>query len=212
MTTVDTPDGLYCKLPQDAPIGVRGARNYPCQGKPGKRAPTAEMCNSDKPYVPLAMRQHALGPNPIDPNLIAQGIPPDERIDPSANIYGPVQGTPLPPGVGEPGPPADSPPPGAAPAAPVPMGAAPDEAPPVGAPQAPADAPPPGPVPVPADAPQAAPSSFGDNGSGGPSVAMATYNPKTGQYATPDGHVFTQADLAEQGPPKSWKDMLPVSG
>jgi phospholipid/cholesterol/gamma-HCH transport system substrate-binding protein len=49
------------------------------------------------------------------------------------------------------------------------------------------------------------------NGSGGPSVAMATYNPKTGQYATPDGHVFTQADLAAQGPPKSWKDMLPVS-
>ena len=37
---VDTPDGLYCKLPQDSPIGVRGARNYPCMGHPGKRAPT----------------------------------------------------------------------------------------------------------------------------------------------------------------------------
>ena len=76
---VDTPDGLYCKLPQDSPIAVRGARNYPCQGQPGKRAPTVEICDSDKPYEPLAMRQHATGPYPIDPNLIAQGIPPDDR-------------------------------------------------------------------------------------------------------------------------------------
>ncbi|GJO10054.1 hypothetical protein NJB1808e29_44870 [Mycobacterium marinum] len=43
-TIVDTPDGLYCKLPQDSPIGVRGARNYPCMGQPGKRAPTVEIC------------------------------------------------------------------------------------------------------------------------------------------------------------------------
>jgi phospholipid/cholesterol/gamma-HCH transport system substrate-binding protein len=211
MTTIDTPDGLYCKLPQDSPVAVRGTRNYPCQNKPGKRAPTAEICNSDKPFVPLAMRQHALGPAPIDPNLVAQGIPPDDRIDPSANIYGPLEGTPLPPGVGEPGPPATSPPPGAAP--PVPMGAAPEEAPPVDAPPPPppADAPPLGPLPGPdGAAPQAAPSAYGGNGSDGPSVAIATYNPKTGQYATPDGHVFTQSDLGTQGPPKTWKDMLPI--
>ncbi|HEY9303091.1 MAG TPA: MlaD family protein, partial [Mycobacterium sp.] len=42
-TTIDTPDGLYCKLPQDSPISVRGARNYPCMGKPGKRAPTVQI-------------------------------------------------------------------------------------------------------------------------------------------------------------------------
>ena len=42
-TTVDTPDGLYCKLPQDSPISVRGARNYPCIEHPGKRAPTVEL-------------------------------------------------------------------------------------------------------------------------------------------------------------------------
>ena len=72
-TTIDTPDGLYCKLPQDSPIAVRGARNYPCMGHPGKRAPTVEICNSDKPFVPLAMRQHALGPYPFDPNLVAAG-------------------------------------------------------------------------------------------------------------------------------------------
>ena len=34
ITTIDTPDGLYCKLPQDSPIVVRGARNYPCMGCP----------------------------------------------------------------------------------------------------------------------------------------------------------------------------------
>ncbi|KAA0114614.1 MCE family protein [Mycolicibacterium sp. P9-22] len=105
---IDTPDGLYCKLPQDSPIGVRGARNYPCMGVPGKRAPTVEICNSDRPYEPLAMRQHALGPMPIDPSLIAQGIPPDDRVDFSDQIFGPVEGAP---------PPATQPPPASPPPA-----------------------------------------------------------------------------------------------
>jgi virulence factor Mce-like protein len=95
-TVIDTPDNLYCKLPQDSPIAVRGVRNLPCMGHPGKRAPTVEICNSDQPYKPLAMRQHALGPYPMDPNLIAQGIPPDARTDPGANIFGPLPGTPRP--------------------------------------------------------------------------------------------------------------------
>lgn len=60
LSDIDTPDGLYCKLPQDSPIAVRGARNYPCMGQPGKRAPTVEICESDQQYSPLAMRQHAL--------------------------------------------------------------------------------------------------------------------------------------------------------
>lgn len=94
---VDTPDGLYCKLPQDSPIAVRGARNFPCIGHPGKRAPTVEICNSDKPFTPLAMRQHPLGPYPFDPNLIAQGIPPDSRVDADERIHAPVAGTPMPP-------------------------------------------------------------------------------------------------------------------
>ena len=51
-TDMDTPDGLYCKLPQDSPIDVRGARNYPCVEHPGKRAATVQECNSDKPFVP----------------------------------------------------------------------------------------------------------------------------------------------------------------
>ncbi len=220
-TTIDTPDGLYCKLPQDSPVAVRGARNYPCQAVPGKRAATVEECNSDKPFVPLAMRQHVLGPNPIDPNLIAQGIPPDDRIDPSADIYGPLEGTPLPPGVGVP------PAPGAPLAAPVPV---PPPPPPVGNslngqpfpavqpplvedPAAPAAGPLPGPVdvaPVPDAVPQAAPSAFNGATPTGPSVAVAQYNPKTGQYVTPDGEVFSQSNLAAQGTPKSWKDLLPI--
>src|SRR6201997_1346688 len=95
---IDTPDGLYCKLPQDSPLSVRGARNYPCMGHPGKRAPTVEICNSDKPFMPLAMRQHVLGPSPIDPNLLSQGIPPDDRVTANDRIFGPIEGTPLPPG------------------------------------------------------------------------------------------------------------------
>lgn len=104
LTDVDTPDGLYCKLPQDSPIGVRGARNYPCMSVPGKRAPTVEMCESDKPFVPLAMRPHATGPTPFDPNLIAQGLPLDSRVNEEQNIFGPIEGTPPP----SPVPPAES--------------------------------------------------------------------------------------------------------
>ena len=85
-------------------------------GHPGKRAPTVEICNSDKPYMPLAMRQHVLGPYPLDPNLLAQGIPPDDRVTANDRIFGPVEGTPLPPGAvprGTPaGPRGANPPPG----------------------------------------------------------------------------------------------------
>lgn len=96
-TEIDTPDGLYCKLPQDSPIAVRGARNYPCMGHPGKRAPTVALCNSDQEFQPVAQREHALGPYPLDPNLIAQGIPPDDRTSLGDNIFAPPEGTPPPP-------------------------------------------------------------------------------------------------------------------
>ena len=207
--TVDTPDGLYCKLPQDSPIGVRGARNYPCQGQPGKRAPTAEICESDKPFVPLAMRQHVFGTYPLDPNLIAQGIPPDDRVNWNRNrIFGPVEGTPLPPGVGPPSPPVQGGPPAAQ------MGEV--------SPIAPLDdpsnqtGPPPGAA---SRAPSVAPSAFGRNESQpgpsvGPSVAIAQYNPNTGSYVAPDGQVYRQSDLVTTTTPgaprlaKTWKDMF----
>ncbi len=174
LTDVDTPDGLYCKLPQDSPIAVRGARNYPCMGQPGKRAPTVEICESDRNYEPLAMRQHATGPYPFDPNLISQGVPPDDRVTFNDHIYGPLEGTPMPPG----------PPP------------APPESPAVQ------------PVPA-ADGATVAPSAFTPGGSG-PSVAIATYDPKTGQFATPDGTVARQADVVTGSAQREWTDLLPT--
>ena len=126
-TSIDTPDGLYCKLPQDSPLNVRGARNYPCMGHPGKRAPTVQLCDDPNGYQPLSMRQHTLGPYPFDPNLIAQGIPQDDRVDSNERMYAPVEGTPLPPGAVPSGTPPDAPAPGAPPPGPPP--AAPVQAP-----------------------------------------------------------------------------------
>jgi virulence factor Mce-like protein len=223
---IDTPDGLYCKLPQDAPISVRGARNYPCMGHPGKRAPTVELCNDPRGFQPTVIRQHILGPYPFDPNLVAQGIPPDDRVDFNDRIHAPIEGTALPPGVPPAGAPPDAPPPGA----PAPLG------PPPGPLQAPIAPPPPGnslngePIPVapPAEAPPVdaalappagagaapvAPSAFNGGASGqagGPSVATAHYDPNTGEYMTPDGQLQQVKNLALGGAPKSWKDLLPT--
>ena len=111
-TDIDTPDGLYCKLPQDSPSTVRGARNYPCMAHPGKRAATVQDCDDPKGFQPLAGHEHILGPHPFDPNLIAQGVPPDGRVSADDKIFGPTDGTP---------PPGQTPPqssPGAVPAAP----------------------------------------------------------------------------------------------
>jgi hypothetical protein len=41
-------------------------------------------------------------------------------------------------------------------------------------------------------------------------VAIATYDPATGQFATPDGSVARQTDVVAQGGERSWTDMLPV--
>ena len=70
----DRPEGdLYCRIPQDAMFNVRGARNLPCVTRPGKRAPTVKMCESDEDYVPLNDGFNWKG----DPNatLSGQGIP-----------------------------------------------------------------------------------------------------------------------------------------
>jgi phospholipid/cholesterol/gamma-HCH transport system substrate-binding protein len=238
-TSIDTPEGLYCKLPHDSPLAVRGARNYPCMGHPGKRAPTVELCNDPNGYQPLAMRQHALGPYPLDPSLIAQGVPPDDRVDFGDRIYAPVEGTPLPPGAVPGGTPPDplaamAPPAASAPQLPprppgnslngVPI--PPAEAPPapVEAPLAPAagDVPPmphgpaPGPVvtpPTDGGAVPAAPSAFSgrdSGGAGGPSVAITTYDPRTGRYVTPDGQVQQLTNVVPGAESKSWKDLLPI--
>ncbi|MBH0118985.1 virulence factor Mce, partial [Rhodococcus sp. CX] len=92
--TVDTPEDLYCKLPQNSQIAVRGARNIPCANNPDKRAATAELCNSDREFVPLAIEQPVVGPYPYDPNLEAQGLPQDSRYNPDGSLVAPEVGLP----------------------------------------------------------------------------------------------------------------------
>jgi phospholipid/cholesterol/gamma-HCH transport system substrate-binding protein len=76
-TFQDAPEGppgdLYCRVPQDSPLNVRGARNIPCETVPGKRAPTVAMCESNEQYVPLNDGFNWKG----DPNstLTGQDIP-----------------------------------------------------------------------------------------------------------------------------------------
>lgn len=74
---VDAPERpageLYCRVPQDSPLNVRGVRNIPCAEDPAKRAPTVELCESDRQYVPLNDGFNWKG----DPNatLSGQGVP-----------------------------------------------------------------------------------------------------------------------------------------
>ena len=100
---------LYCRVPQDSDLNVRGVRNIPCEAKSEKRAPTVELCESDEQYVPLNDGYNWKG----DPNatLSGQGVPQ----------YGPGTDPRLPPpqGTGATLPPA-GPPPAGAPVAAVP--------------------------------------------------------------------------------------------
>jgi phospholipid/cholesterol/gamma-HCH transport system substrate-binding protein len=150
---VDAPDrpagDLYCRVPQDSMLNVRGARNYPCLTRPGKYAPTVKMCESDQNYVPLNDGWNWKG----DPNatLSGQDIPQ------------------LAPGT--------TPPPAAASA---------------NGPPAPASANGP---PVPTSPP--------------PPLAVSGYDPATGTYVGPDGHVYTQSNLAQDTPKEhTWQSML----
>ena len=140
----DSPDrtsgDLYCRVPQDSPFNVRGARNLPCETVPGKRAPTVKMCESDEQYVPLNDGFNWKG----DPNATLSG----------QDIPQAAPGSPQAPG----GPPA-------------------------------AVGPPP------------------------PPIAAAQYDPATGTYIGPDGHQYTQSDLAQTGPKeKTWQTMLMPPG
>ena len=58
---------------------VRGARNYPCQEFPGKRAPTIQLCRDPKGYVPI-------GNNPWRGPPVPYGSDADHRSaeDPAA--------------------------------------------------------------------------------------------------------------------------------
>jgi phospholipid/cholesterol/gamma-HCH transport system substrate-binding protein len=84
----DRPTGeLYCRVPQDAPFNVRGARNLPCVTVPGKRAPTWQECESNEAYVPLNDGYNWKG----DPNatLSGQSVPDIPPPVPSARTAPP---------------------------------------------------------------------------------------------------------------------------
>jgi phospholipid/cholesterol/gamma-HCH transport system substrate-binding protein len=73
------PLGTYCKIPMDTPANsVRGSRNIPCTGIPGKRAASPRECRDPAPYVPA-------GTNPWygDPNQILTCPAPAARCDQS---------------------------------------------------------------------------------------------------------------------------------
>lgn len=140
---------LYCRIPQDAPNAVRGARNYPCETRPGKRAATVKLCESDEPYIPLNDGFNWKG----DPNatLSGQSVP---QLDPGQK---------------------PAPAPAQPPSAPAQAGSPPA--------QRPAGGPPP--------------------------IAAAQYDPATGTYVGPDGHVYTQSNLARgAGKEQTWQSML----
>lgn len=88
----DRPPGdVYCRVPQDAPFNVRGARNLPCITVPGKRAPTWQQCESNEFYVPLNDGYNWKG----DPNATLSGqaiphVPPQVPPAQAAPTPGPV--------------------------------------------------------------------------------------------------------------------------
>jgi len=140
----DAPAGLlYCRIPQDSPNNVRGARNIPCETRPGKRAASVKMCESDEQYVPLNDGYFWKG----DPNATLSGQSVPEILP----------GDPVPPGYF------------------------------------------PRVAPLPGEAPPQPP----------PPLAVAEYDPATGTYVGPDGHVYTQSNLANAAPKEqTWQSML----
>lgn len=98
------PGATYCRISQDALTAVRGARNTPCTTRPGKRAPSVKLCESDQEYVPLNDGTNWKGdPNatlsgqdipdvlgPGDPGLeleMSTQLPPIVEYDPATGSY-----------------------------------------------------------------------------------------------------------------------------
>jgi phospholipid/cholesterol/gamma-HCH transport system substrate-binding protein len=210
-TLREVPNDLYCKTAQNDASVVRGARNYPCQEFPGKRAPTIQLCRDPRGYVPI-------GSNPWRGPPIPYGTPMDQFEDnhyepPGRNITPPNKFPFIPPQADyDPGPPSVQLPPGVipgpgpAPQAPFPLPVPPNDngppppwpyyappdqiVPPYGrqAPPGAPEPPPPGPLPAEAPAPDAPPLPA----EGGPppqasGPTSTTYDSRTGVFADPAG-------------------------
>jgi phospholipid/cholesterol/gamma-HCH transport system substrate-binding protein len=94
---VDYPErpagDLYCRVPQDSQFNVRGLRNLPCATRPGKRAPSVKMCESDENYVPLNDGYNWKG----DPNATLSGQPVPQVRPATPTPGDPPAVTPVPP-------------------------------------------------------------------------------------------------------------------
>ncbi|CAN3130930.1 MCE family protein [Mycobacterium sp. smrl_JER01] len=217
-TLRELPTDLYCKVPHNDPSVVRGARNYPCQEFPGKRAPTVQLCRDPRGYVPI-------GNNPWRGPPVPDGTP----IQDGRNILPPNKFPMIPPQVDpDPGPPSVqlppgvTPGPGPAPHAPFPLPVPPNEqgpqpapwpyfappdqvVPPYGRPPlappappapAPVPAPPAGGAPLPAEAPLAS------------STSVATYD-RNGKFVDPAGGVGVYAPGSDKlAPAENWVDLM----
>jgi hypothetical protein len=64
------------------------------------------------------------------------------------------------------------------------------------------------PVPGPGSGTVISPSSSSSARDGGPTVAFARYNPRTGEYMASDGRLYRQSDLSST--PKSWQELMPT--
>jgi phospholipid/cholesterol/gamma-HCH transport system substrate-binding protein len=219
-TLRELPGDLYCKVPQNDPSVVRGARNYPCQEFPGKRAPTVQLCRDPRGYVPI-------GNNPWR----GPPVPVDTPIGDGRNILPPNKFPYIPPQVDpDPGPPAVQLPPGVAPGpgpaphAPFPLPSPPNEqgpppppwpyfsppdqvVPPYGRPPL-APPPPPGPAPgplVPAPPPGGPLPAEAPLASG---TSVATYD-HNGKFADPAGGVGVYAPGSDKlAPAENWVDLM----
>ncbi|MGW6726329.1 MCE family protein [Nocardia sp. NPDC055029] len=88
---VDTPPGLYCKVPQDSNIAVRGIRNTPCMEFPGRRAPTPELCRTG--FVPEG-NNPPFGPvQPVAPASAPAGASTGGVTPAAARPYDPSTGS-----------------------------------------------------------------------------------------------------------------------
>jgi phospholipid/cholesterol/gamma-HCH transport system substrate-binding protein len=217
-TTVrDLPGDLYCKTPQNDPTVGRGARNYPCQEFPGKRAPTIQLCRDPRGYVPIGSNPWRGPPVPpgtpiTDPrNILPPNkfpfIPPQIDPDPGPPLVQLPPGVPAGPGPAPNAPfPLPVPPNDNGPPPPWPYYAPPDQVvPPYGRPAPPppegAPAPPPAEAPpLPAEAPQ--PQASGAS-------AITTYDPNTGVFADPNGGTGVYAPgVAKLAPAENWVDLM----
>ncbi|OBK25632.1 mammalian cell entry protein [Mycobacterium asiaticum] len=208
-TVREVPRDLYCKTAQNDPTDVRGARNYPCQEFPGKRAPTVALCRDPRGYVPI-------GTNPWRGPPIPYGTPVTNGL----NILPPNHFPFIPPGA--------DPDPGIPVVGPPPPGVTPGPGP---APHQPAyDPPPPNNVPPPPGNPSWMPPNYPPEppqlpypkfleppppplGTGpepqASGAAYTTYDPSTGRFKDPAGGTGIFASgVTGRASAENWVDLM----